>query len=57
MSEAKKTITIPHIPGEDKVVECCLNGKNYLIQRGEKVQVSAAMLELLQNSHILGEGK
>lgn len=55
MRESKKTITLPEIPGEDRVVECCLNGKNYRIMRGETVQVPVSVFELLCHSHIMGE--
>ena len=54
MSEVKKKyVNIPIVAGEDKIVECCLNGKNYTIMRGKKVQIPIALYENLVCSNII----
>lgn len=53
--EDKVAVRIPTIPGEkeDTYVECCINGYNYIIKRGESVSIPASIAELLTNAGII----
>ncbi len=53
--EAKVLVRIPAVPGaqDDAYVECCINGYNYIIKRGESVKVPVSIAELLQNAGIV----
>ena len=54
-NEEKVKIRISNIPGEakDDYVECCINGYNYIMKRGESVLVPSSIAELLQNAGII----
>lgn len=54
--ETKASLCIPMVPGEDKVVECCLNGVNYTILRGKTVLVPLAVKRLLKQCGLLQGG-
>ena len=49
----KKTVTIPHVDGQDDVLECCINGYNILLKRGEPVELPENIVALLQNAQVL----
>ncbi len=53
--QEKVMVRIPAIPGtqDDTYVECCINGYNYIIKRGESVSIPAAIAELLKNAGII----
>ena len=54
-NEEKIKIRIATVPGvtDDGYVECCINGYNYIIKRGESVDVPVSIAELLQNAGIV----
>ena len=49
----KKTVTIPRVDGQDEVIECCINGHNVLIKRGEAIELPENIIELLRGAQIL----
>jgi len=53
--QEKVMVRIPTIQGEqeDTYVECCINGYNYIIKRGESVSIPASIAELLRNAGII----
>lgn len=46
-TEDKVKIKLPRIPGQNEDVQVIVNGKAYLIQRGEEVEVPIAVKEIL----------
>lgn len=52
-TEDKVNLIIPKIDGESDYVECCINGYNYVIKKGEMVSVPRSVVEVLRNSKIL----
>lgn len=51
--QPKRQVRIPVLPGGDAVVECCINGYNYMIKRGESVALPEPVVELLANAGIV----
>lgn len=53
--EEKVLIRIPSVPGaqDDMYVECCINGYNYIIKRGESVSVPNSIAQLLHNAGVI----
>lgn len=52
-AEDKVLVRIPAIPGGDNAVECCINGYNYVIKRGQSVELPVAVVELLSTAGIV----
>lgn len=51
--EPRVKVRIPKLPGDDQVVECCLNGYNFIIRRGETVELPEPVVLLLENAGIV----
>ncbi|MDL2220082.1 hypothetical protein LJC55_00215 [Eubacteriales bacterium OttesenSCG-928-N14] len=49
----KVKVRIPELPGEIQPVECCINGYNYIICRGQTVELPEAVVQLLSNAGIV----
>jgi len=50
-------VRLPYIPGEDNNVFVGLNGKGYIIKRGEKVKIPAAVAAILEESEARKQAK
>lgn len=51
--EITKKVRLPRLPGKkdrEQEVFCSLNGRNYIIKRGEEVEVPLALYEILMHS-------
>lgn len=46
-------VRIPSVPGETAPIECCINGYNYIIRRGQTVELPHSVVELLTNAGIV----
>lgn len=46
-------VRIPAMPGGDDCVECCINGYNYMIRRGDSVELPEPVVELLAIAGII----
>ena len=46
------TVKLPRLPGQNAIQEefFSVNGKNYIIKRGEEVEVPEAVAEVIRNS-------
>jgi hypothetical protein len=51
------SVRLPFIPGEDNNVFVGLNGKGYLIKRGEKVNLPAPVAAILEESEARKQAK
>ncbi|MBE5780243.1 MAG: hypothetical protein E7328_00250 [Clostridiales bacterium] len=49
----KTRVRIPVVPGEGDVVECGINGYNFIIKRGATVELPEPVVELLSNAGIV----
>ena len=50
--ERKITVRIPRLPGQNAIQEefYSINGKNYILKRGETVEISEALAEVIENA-------
>ena len=46
------TVTLPMLPGQNAIQEefFSVNGKNYIIKRGEEVEIPEAVAEVIRNA-------
>ena len=49
----REEVRIPAVSGESDVIEVGLNGRMYLIRRGEKVSLPLPLVEVLEHGGIL----
>ena len=52
-NEPWEEVLLPDFNGRGEPVECCLNGYNYIIKRGERVKIPRPIVALLKNAGIL----
>ncbi len=47
------TVTLPLLPGQNAIQEefFSVNGKNYIIKRGEEVEIPEEVAEVIRNAH------
>ena len=43
-------LIIPKLEGESDTVECCINGYNYVIKKGEMVKVPRSVADVLRHA-------
>ena len=50
--EQKVFVTLPRLPGQNAIQEefYSVNGKNYIIKRGEEVEIPKALEEVIRNA-------
>ena len=50
--EKRVTVRLPRLPGQNAIQEefFSVNGKNYIIKRGEEVEIPEAVAEVIRNS-------
>ena len=54
LQQAEKVrVRIPRMPGEDEVVECCINGYVFVIKRGQSVELPSPVVDLLATAGIV----
>lgn len=54
LKQAEKVrVRIPKMPGEDEVVECCINGYVFVIQRGQTMELPSPVVDLLATAGIV----
>ncbi len=51
----KMALCIPSTEGnrDDETVECCINGYNFIIKRGQTVRVPLPIVEILRNAGLV----
>ncbi len=52
-AEPTVNLIIPKLEGESDTVECCINGYNYVIKKGEMVKVPRSVADVLRHAGVL----